>query len=130
LIGHSLGGAIAIEYAAKHPNDVDKLVLLNTPIRFLLKPAVHFIFHLPEWQASLVSPFVARGSSVPILRDIYENSLKEWDASLLLQELEAPVLAIQSADRFFDTDPVGLKVSATSSKSEKVDRQIAEFLHG
>jgi pimeloyl-ACP methyl ester carboxylesterase len=31
LIGHSFGGAICIEYAARHPERLEKLILLATP---------------------------------------------------------------------------------------------------
>ena len=40
LVGHSFGGAVAAEYAAKHPERVERLVLIATAGEFKLNPLV------------------------------------------------------------------------------------------
>src|SRR5215813_11462992 len=42
LIGHSFGGAIAAEYAAAHPEQIESLILIATAGQFKLQPSYKF----------------------------------------------------------------------------------------
>ncbi|MEM1373647.1 MAG: alpha/beta hydrolase [Pseudomonadota bacterium] len=59
LIGYSLGGMVAMAFAAAHPERLSALVLVDTPIRAPLK--------LISWYTPFVAPVVTR---VPGLRAI------------------------------------------------------------
>jgi long-chain acyl-CoA synthetase len=61
LIGHSLGGAIALSFARQQPDDVEKLILFNTPKHFRLKPTLQLILNLPDWQSRLVLLVITHG---------------------------------------------------------------------
>ena len=59
LIGYSLGGMVALAFAAAHPDRLKALVLVDTPIRAPLR--------LVSWYTPFVAPIVTR---VPGLRTI------------------------------------------------------------
>jgi len=56
LLGHSFGGALAASYAVKHPDRVERLVLVSTSVDFKLTPLLRLVFQLPT---ALAEPFRA-----------------------------------------------------------------------
>ncbi|HET8910376.1 MAG TPA: alpha/beta fold hydrolase, partial [Ktedonobacteraceae bacterium] len=48
LIAHSFGGAIATEYALRHPESLHGLVLLGVPSRFLLRQLLSLALQVPD----------------------------------------------------------------------------------
>ncbi|MGH2582574.1 MAG: alpha/beta fold hydrolase [Anaerolineales bacterium] len=126
LIGHSLGGPIAATYASRSPEDVEKLVLINTPNKFQLKSRFHSLFNLHHWQFALVAPFVISGSSAAILQNIYIYALRDWEGSQSLQGLQVPILSIQTEDRFFTSYRV--KRENVSASKRSIETQITGFV--
>ncbi|MEE8122339.1 MAG: alpha/beta hydrolase, partial [Anaerolineales bacterium] len=47
LIGHSFGGSICIDYAARHPERLDKLILLTTPGEYPLPKGAALLSRVP-----------------------------------------------------------------------------------
>src|SRR5215470_16216482 len=48
LLAHSFGGAIASEYALRHPERVAQLVLIGVPARFVVRSGVRSMLSLPR----------------------------------------------------------------------------------
>ena len=114
LVGHSLGGAIAIEYAIRHPRLVEGLVLIGTGITFpwaadtaadLLEDPEGFLEnhalrglrepHLPLSAEALRS---ARTEQRPMstIRDFVAAA--KWDATSRLGSIQTPTLIIYGED--------------------------------
>src|SRR5690349_1865966 len=60
LVGHSFGGAIAIEYTLKHPDRVERLVLMATAGEFKLQPTLRLALSLPIWMLRFIAPFTRK----------------------------------------------------------------------
>jgi len=70
LFGHSQGGAIAMEYAVRHPERVTHLVLLGTYIRGRFKRAPE---RREEWEAQLKLIEVGWGRDDPSYRQLFAS---------------------------------------------------------
>ena len=78
LAGHSFGGAIAAEYAAAHPDQVGKLILVATSGEFELIKLYQWIFKLPKKVVQALGPFTRKWLGAPpqVLWAMYHNNLK------------------------------------------------------
>jgi pimeloyl-ACP methyl ester carboxylesterase len=74
LVGHSMGGSIALHYAAHYPGQTNRLVLIDAPAR---KQALHWINRLPllDWIIYLAYPL--RGPR--LLTHMLTSSVKHPD---------------------------------------------------
>ncbi|HJW83647.1 MAG TPA: alpha/beta fold hydrolase [Anaerolineae bacterium] len=104
LIGHSFGGAIAAEYAARRPERLEKLVLIATAAEFSIYPWARFLLRFPP---SLLRPFrklVRRSLSAPphVLKALHNNNLSKWNGAGLFGRIGVPTLVITGhRDRVF-----------------------------
>ena len=96
LIGHSFGGAIAAEYAVRHPERLDKLVLISTAGEFSIYPWARFLLRFPVGVLRPVRRFVRRSLSAPphVLKAMHNNNLSKWNGWSLFGEIDVPTLAI------------------------------------
>jgi pimeloyl-ACP methyl ester carboxylesterase len=65
LIGHSYGGAVATDYALRHPERSERLVLIATAGEFKLNPLFRLDLNLPNWLLRVVAPFTRKWLSAP-----------------------------------------------------------------
>ncbi|MDD3190259.1 MAG: alpha/beta hydrolase [Candidatus Pacebacteria bacterium] len=113
LLAHSFGGRVAIKYAVKYPNDIEKLVLTGAAgvrhplgkkqkIVFVAAKIGGLLFRLPlfgkfERYAKKILYMIARekdyADADPRMKEVMKNALKE-DLSPLLEKITVPTVLI------------------------------------
>lgn len=110
LFGHSQGGAIAVEYAVRHPERVTHLVLLGAYARGWMKRGLS-PKHVDELQALLKLVEVGWGRNDPSYRQIFSTgfmpggTLEQLNAMSELQRVSAtPDCAVRILRAMFEID--------------------------
>lgn len=122
LVGHSFGGAIAAEYAALHPEDIEHLFLIATAGEFRLNPFYRFLLHIPATTLRLAGPFVRNWLSAPphIMHAWYHQTLERWNGWSLFRSLSVPTTVIHGHhDRIFSR-PLFEEVARAIPRAEEV----------
>ena len=95
LIGHSFGGSICIEYAAAHPERLEKLVLIATAGEYPLPKSAAMLSNFP---VSVIRPFWKYrprwNAEVHVLKRMMLNNMGKWSAWNKLQEISTPTMII------------------------------------
>ena len=96
MAGHSFGGALVATYAARFPEDLERLVLIATASRFPLVWPARWALHLPVAVLRPVSRFVRRALSAPphVLKAFYHNGMAAWDGRQVFPHIDKPVLVV------------------------------------
>ncbi|HEX9839873.1 MAG TPA: alpha/beta fold hydrolase [Anaerolineales bacterium] len=149
LVGHSFGGAIVTEYALKHPDRVERSILIATSGQFRLNPYYRFALSLPNWFLRAVGPFTRSWLFAPphVLKQFYSQSLSKWNGWDKFRSISVPTLVIRgNRDRVFE-GPLFAKVAESIpgaedadigvsghmvmlERREAVDRAIERFMYG
>ena len=96
LISHSFGGAVATEYALRHPEDVSSLVLIAVPKQFIIRsilqkgvniPGPIFNFAVKRLKIALYAPHRT-------LKHMYLNVMSVWPGGERFQHLRVPTLVV------------------------------------
>ena len=123
LVGHSFGGAWGTEYAIKHPDRVEKLVLIATAGEFQLRPLFRFGLSMPNWLLQMIRPLTRKWLSAPpsVLKKIYYQNLSKWIGWDRFKCLTVPTLVIRgNRDRVFQ-ESLFSKVTESIPVAEELD---------
>ncbi len=123
LVGHSFGGAIATEFASKHPDRVERLVLIATAGEFKLQPGLKFALSLPVWLLRLFEPFTRTWLFAPahVLKLFYINNLSRWNGWDEFAALRVPTLVIRGHRDIVFERPLFSKVTESILGAEEAD---------
>ena len=96
LIAHSFGGAVATEYALRHPEDIRGLVMIGVPSRFIVREIVRRLLRVPDpifsWVAKTIK--VALYAPQRTLKRMLETALSKWSGQERLEQLRVPTLVV------------------------------------
>jgi long-chain acyl-CoA synthetase len=97
LIAHSFGGAVAGEYVLRHPEHVERLILIGVPTRFIIRPILRRLMNIPDPIFSFVARKirVALYASQRTLKGMHDRVMAVWRGDERLQQLRVPTLVIR-----------------------------------
>src|SRR5579859_5421418 len=96
LLAHSFGGAIATEYTLRHPDDVQGLVLIGVPARFIVLEIVRHLMNIPDPLFSWIAKTIRVALFAPqrTLKRMHTNVLATWRGDERMPQLRAPSLVV------------------------------------
>jgi long-chain acyl-CoA synthetase len=96
LIAHSFGGAIAAEYALRHPERVAGLVLIGVPSRFILRGGARQLMGVPEGLFGILVRYldIALYASMRTMRRMHDGAMSIWRGDERLPLLHVPTLVV------------------------------------
>ncbi len=98
LLAHSAGGLFAINFAARYPERLTKLVLVNTAAQLPLSGWMRLALRLPSLLMVMIRPFLQRrgrfNAPPHVFKKVVENSVGSWQGWDLLPNVTTPTLII------------------------------------
>lgn len=103
LVGHSFGGSICAEYAAAHPERLEKLVLIATAGEYPLPRSAALLSRVPVAVFQPLWKYRPRwNAEVHVMKRMMLNNLRKWKGWDVLAKISTPTLVITGErDRYF-----------------------------
>ncbi len=122
LVGHSFGGSICVEYAARHPERLERLVLLTTAGEYPVQWAVKLLSRVPTAAFRPWWRFRPRwNADIHVMKRMMLNNLSTWRGWELMEQIQTPTLIVTGErDRYFPRE-VFSRVAETIPGAEVVD---------
>ena len=123
LAGHSFGGAVVSEYAHRHPERLEGLILMATAGEFKLNPFFRIGLHLPYWMLRIADLFTRRWLHAPphALKPYYQNNMSRWRGWELFSKLQVPTLVIRGHRDILFERPAFEKVTKSIPGAQEAD---------
>jgi long-chain acyl-CoA synthetase len=98
LLAHSAGGLLGINFAARYPERLTKLVLINTSAELPLSKWMRLGLRIPSVLMVVIRPFLQRrgrfNAPPHIFKQFVESSVGSWQGWDLLPDITTPTLVI------------------------------------
>lgn len=98
LLAHSAGGLLALNLAARYPERLSKLVLVNTAAELPLTRWMRLGLRIPAFLMVVAQPFLQRrgrfNAPPHIFKKFVENGVGSWSGWDLLPDITTPTLII------------------------------------
>ncbi len=103
LIGHSFGGSVCVEYANRHPDTLEKLVLIATAGEYPLPRAVSYLSQIPTRLLAPLWEYRPKwDAELHVMKRMMFNNMRRWKGWNLLRNLMLPTLVITGErDNYF-----------------------------
>ncbi len=103
LVGHSFGGSICVEYAAAHPERLEKLILIATAGEYPLPRSAALLSRVPVAIFRPLWKYRPRwNAEVHVMKRMMLNNLRRWRGWELMEKIQTPTLVITGErDRYF-----------------------------
>ena len=106
LVAHSFGGAVSALFTTRHPQRVERLVIIGSAVQFKLKWAGRALLGLPAPLLRFLQRFSALARLYPpahVVSAQNRNALSKWDGTGVLMRIATPTLVILGQrDSLFD----------------------------
>lgn len=122
LVGHSFGGAVCVEYASAHPEQISHLVLIATAGEYPVPKAVALAYRLPTALLRPVWDYRPRwNAELHVMKRMANNNMLQWRGWGMMRSLRVPTLVITGErDTYFPRQVVE-QVAQTIPGAERVD---------
>lgn len=148
LAGHSFGGSICVEFANRHPERLEKLVLIATAAEYPMPRGASTALRIPSWFYRLWWDYRPRwNADVHVLKRMMANNMRIWSGWPLLRNIKTPTLVITGErDTYFPRevfeevarmvpgaevyDVGSAKHSVQLERHRAVNRAITRFIRG
>lgn len=123
LAGHSFGGALVSEYARRHPEHIEALILLATAAQFRFNFFYRMGLYLPDWLLEIAGRFTRQWLSAPprILKPFYKQSVIKWSGYDAFPQLRVPTLILRGHRDLVFERPLFEEVVHLIPNAEEVD---------
>ncbi len=124
MVGHSFGCAILTEYAAAHPDRVDRLVLIAGSGEYRLPAPTAFALGLPYWLLAAAFAVYMRKliqSTAYVVKTMNRNAVLPWSGWSLMRGLTMRVLVIRGSRDQVLSPHAYAEVARAIPRAEEVD---------